>query len=130
MIHLARLLPTSAALSILCVLSGLPAAAQEGFSAPVDPDAEIPTYEIELKDGVLLPAELVVPARTRFKLHVTNSGTMPGEFESNQMRLEEVLFMGMDTTLTVTPLDPGTYDYFDEFQPGANGQLIAKEAAE
>ena len=100
------------------------------FSPPVDPDAAIPTYKIELKDGALLPETLVVPAKTRFKLHVTNIGTKPSEFESNQMRLEEVLFMGMDATMTVTPLDTGEYDYFDEFQPGVMGKLVAKEAAQ
>ncbi|WP_295535712.1 cupredoxin domain-containing protein [uncultured Thioclava sp.] len=101
-----------------------------GFSEPVDPGASVPTYKIELKDGALLPETLVVPAKTRFKLHVTNIGTKPSEFESNQMRLEEVLFMGMDVTMTVTPLDSGEYDYFDEFQPGVMGKLIAKEVAQ
>lgn len=100
-----------------------------GFSPPIDPAAEVATYRIELRDGELLPPVLVVPAKTRFKLHVVNIGTKPSEFESNQMRLEEVLFMGMDTTLTVTPLDPGEYDYFDEFQPGVMGKLTAQEVA-
>jgi hypothetical protein len=101
-----------------------------GFSIPVDPDAAIPTYKLELKDGALLPETLVVPAKTRFKIHVTNIGTKPSEFESNQLRLEEVLFMGMDATVTVTPLDPGDYDYFDEFQPGVMGKITAKEATQ
>ncbi|WP_417809317.1 cupredoxin domain-containing protein [Thioclava sp.] len=122
------------ALSCLAPLGMSGAHAQDastaGFSEPVDPDAAVPTYKIELKDGALLPETLVVPAKTRFKLHVTNTGTKPSEFESNQMRLEEVLFMGMDATMTVTPLDSGEYDYFDEFQPGVMGKLIAKEAAQ
>ncbi|WP_223640531.1 cupredoxin domain-containing protein [Rhodobacter sp. TJ_12] len=110
---------------------GLGAAQAEGvdFTAPVDPAAAVPTYAIELKDGELLPPTLVVPAKTRFRLHVTNTGTKPSEFESNQLRLEEVLFMGMEATMMVTPLDPGDYDYFDEFQPGVMGKLTAKEAA-
>lgn len=101
-----------------------------GFSTPIDLEAEVPTYLIELNDGQLLPEVLVVPAKTRFKLQVVNIGTKPSEFESNQMRLEEVLFMGMDTVLPVTPLDAGEYDYFDEFQPGVMGKLTAKEASE
>ncbi|MBN2739794.1 MAG: cupredoxin domain-containing protein [Rhodobacteraceae bacterium] len=122
------------ALTCLAPLSITGAQAQDaataGFTLPVDPDASIPTYKIELKDGALLPETLVVPAKTRFKLHVTNVGTKPSEFESNQMRLEEVLFMGMDATMVVTPLDTGEYDYFDEFQPGVMGKLVAKAAAQ
>ena len=113
----------------------LPAAAEtetgdSAFSIPVDPAASIPTYRIVLKDGELLPPTLVVPARTRFRLHVTNAGTKPSEFESNSMRMEEVLFMGAETTLTATPLDPGHYDYFDEFQPGVIGKLISREVTQ
>lgn len=104
--------------------------AQEGFSAPVDPAAAVPTYRIELNDGALVPPTLVVPAKTRFKLLVVNTGTKPSEFESNQLRLEEVLFMGAEAEMMVTPLDPGDYDYFDEFQPGTMGVLTAREAAQ
>lgn len=100
------------------------------FSQPIDPDAAVLTYRIELKDGELLPANLVVPAKTRFKLLVANIGSKPSEFESNQLRLEQVIFMGMDTVLAVTPLDPGNYDYFDEFQPGMMGKITAIETAQ
>ncbi|MDQ2093710.1 cupredoxin domain-containing protein [Rhodalgimonas zhirmunskyi] len=99
-----------------------------GFTVPLDPDAAIPTYLVELNDGALLPETLIVPAKTRFRIQVRNIGTKPSEFESNQMRLEEVLFMGAEATMMVTPLDPGEYDYFDEFQPGVMGKLTAKEA--
>lgn len=105
------------------------AADGQGLSIPVDPAAAIPTYEIALKDGALQPPTLVVPAKTRFRLRVTNIGTRPSEFESNRMRLEEVLFMGAQTTMTVRPLDPGDYDYVDEFQPGVTGRLTAKAPA-
>lgn len=107
-----------------------PRAIPPGFSTPMDPDAAIPTYLVELNDGALLPETLVVPAKTRFRIHVKNIGTKPSEFESNQMRLEEVLFMGAEATMMVTPLDPGEYDYFDEFQPGVMGKLTAKEAGQ
>ena len=101
---------------------------ENGFSQQVhDPRyTKLPTYLIEMKDGVLLPAELIVPAKTKFRLVVKNIGSKPAEFESNQLRQEKVLFMGANTSLVITPLDVGSYDYYDDFAPAARGQITVK----
>jgi hypothetical protein len=128
------------AVALLCVLAAGQARAEEmqaensmgtdagGFSRQIaDPrHTRLPTYLIEMKDGELLPAQLVVPAKTKFRLVVRNIGSKPAEFESNQLRQEKVLFMGKDVNLVITPLDPGSYDYFDDFAPGVNGKIVAK----
>jgi hypothetical protein len=100
----------------------------DGFSRQIDNPRGpgLPTYLIELKDGELLPPELVVPAKTRFQLLVRNIGSKPAEFESNQLRQEKILFMGSDVTVTITPLDAGAYDYFDDFAVSVPGKIIAK----
>jgi hypothetical protein len=119
-------------LGLLLVLgpAGAPALAQDtAFTAAMDDPAyaDPPTYLLELNDGELLPPEIVVPARTRFRMLVRNIGTKPAEFESNQLRQEEVLFMGAEAEVTITPLDPGTYDYFDEFDMRVMGRIVARE---
>jgi len=100
----------------------------DGFSIEMnDPRyTKLKTYLVEMKDGVLTPAELVVPEKTKFRLVVRNLGNKPAEFESNQLRQEKVLFMNAETTLVIIPLDAGTYDYFDDFAPTTHGKIIVK----
>ena len=100
----------------------------DGFSVEMnDPRyTKLKTYLVEMKDGVLTPAELVVPEKTKFRLVVRNLGNKPAEFESNQLRQEKVLFMNAETTLVIIPLDAGTYDYFDDFAPTTHGKIIVK----
>lgn len=87
---------------------------------------DLPAYLIEINNGKLLPSKLVVPAKTKFRIVVRNIGTKPAEFESNRLRQEKVLYMGTESVVVIMPLDKGTYDYFDEFTPGAEGKIIAK----
>lgn len=115
----------------LAVASETPNIAQkgaDGFSVELnDPRyTKLKTYLIEMKDGDLMPAELVVPEKTKFRLVVRNIGNKPAEFESNQLRQEKVLFMGAETTLVIIPLDAGSYDYFDDFAPATHGKIVVK----
>ncbi|MEL0628811.1 cupredoxin domain-containing protein [Psychromonas aquatilis] len=115
----------------LAVASEAPNTAQlgaDGFSVEMnDPRyTKLKTYLVEMKDGVLTPAELVVPEKTKFRLVVRNLGNKPAEFESNQLRQEKVLFMNAETTLVIIPLDVGTYDYFDDFAPTTHGKIVVK----
>lgn len=87
---------------------------------------KLKTYLIEMKDGELIPAQLVIPEKTKIRLVVRNIGNKPAEFESNQLRQEKVLFMGAETTLVIIPLDAGSYDYFDDFAPATHGKIIVK----
>ncbi|WP_207401804.1 cupredoxin domain-containing protein [Psychrobacter pygoscelis] len=87
---------------------------------------DLPAYLVEMKDGKLMPNKLVVPAKQKFRIIVRNLGTKPAEFESNQLRQEKILYMGTESVVLVMPLSPGTYDYYDDFTPGANGLIVAK----
>ena len=77
--------------------------------------ADDPTFKIDVKDGVITPLEMDVPANTRIRLEVTNSGTSPAEFESVQLKKEKVIAGGNTAVIVIRNLDPGTYDFFDEF---------------
>src|SRR5271166_5516612 len=86
-----------------------------------------PVFRIEFNDGKVTPQRLEVPAKTRFKLELHNVGKTPAEFESKELRKEKVLAPGASSTLVIRTLDPGEYDFFDDFHPDAPpAVLIAK----
>ncbi len=89
--------------------------------------ADDPVFRIELRDGVVTPLRLEVPANRRIVLELHNTGKTPAEFESHDLRKEKVLAPGVTSRLVIRTLDPGTYDFFDDFHPGAPAAvLIAK----
>jgi hypothetical protein len=88
--------------------------------------AEEPTFAIEFKDGTVTPTRLEVPAKTRFRLELKNSGKTAAEFESNEMKKEKVLAPGTTSSLIIRTLDPGEYKFFDDFHQQARGVLVAK----
>jgi hypothetical protein len=88
---------------------------------------DMPTYKLELKDGTLNPARIVVPVDTKFRLEVHNTGKTPVEFESTQLRKEKVLAPGATSVVVIQPLDKGEYKFFDEFHMAtAKGVIVAE----
>lgn len=98
-----------------------------GASAGAGGAAEDPVFRIEFKDGVVTPRRLEVPANRRLVLELHNVGATPAEFESRELRKEKVLAPGTTSTLVIRTLDPGEYDFFDDFHTGAPpAVLVAK----
>lgn len=96
-------------------------------AAPLAHAADEPVFEIEMKDGVITPSRFEVPAKTRFKIIVKNTGQSPAEFESQELHKELVVAPASVATMIFRTLDPGEYKFFDDFQPGAPAAvLIAK----
>ncbi|SFI26683.1 MULTISPECIES: cupredoxin domain-containing protein [unclassified Pseudomonas] len=79
--------------------------------------APLPSYELTLQDGHFTPPQLAVKAGERFKIVLKNLGQGPAEFESTPLRVEKVLSPGVTTFVVIHPLKPGTYPFFDEFNP-------------
>lgn len=89
--------------------------------------ADDPTFRIDIRDGVITPLTLEVPANTRIRLEITNSGTSPAEFESVQLKKEKVIAGGNSSVMVIRNLDPGNYDFFDDFHLDMpHAQIIAK----
>ena len=89
--------------------------------------ADDPTYRIDIKDGVITPLTLEVPANTRIRLEITNSGTSPAEFESVQLKKEKVIAGGNSSVMVIRNLEPGSYDFFDDFHLDMpHAKIIAK----
>jgi hypothetical protein len=95
-------------------------------SASADED---PVFAIEFADGAIRPSLLEVPAGTRFKLELRNTGADPVEFESLELRKEKVLGPGVTSFIVIRRLGPGEYRFFDDFHPGTPpARLVAREA--
>ncbi|MFT0213479.1 cupredoxin domain-containing protein [Pseudomonas sp. F1_0610] len=89
--------------------------------------AETVTVQLEMKDGDLIPNTFTVPANTRIRIEVRNTGTSPVEFESTQLRKEKVLAPGAKSVVVIARLRPGTYSFFDDFHlDKPHGTIIAE----
>ncbi len=88
--------------------------------------ADVPTVTITLKDHRFLPSEVPVPAGVTVKLVIRNEQAMTAEFESNTLHREKIVDAGGQITVFVGPLDPGSYEFFDDFHGATRGHLVAK----
>jgi plastocyanin len=88
--------------------------------------ADVPSVPISLKNNQFQPDVVQIPAGVKVKLVVHNGNPSPSEFESTQLHREKVVGPGQEITVYVGPLDPGSYEFFDDFHPQVRGRLVAK----
>ncbi|HYE36331.1 cupredoxin domain-containing protein [Methylocaldum sp.] len=85
------------------------------------------TYTLTIKEHRFEPVELEVPAGQKIKLIVKNEDPTPEEFESRSLKREKIIPGKSQATVSVGPLDPGTYEFFGEFhEESAKGRIVAK----
>ena len=113
MARLPNLLAAAAAAATLAL--GQPARAED-----------LPVIKVEMRDGAIIPEIIEVPANTRFKLEITNTGKSPVEFESTELKREKALAAGATSSIVFRTIDPGRYDVFDDFHPESKATLVAK----
>jgi hypothetical protein len=88
---------------------------------------EVPEIRLVIRDHRFEPAELVVPAATKFKLLVDNQDATAEEFESYELNREKIVGPKATITVWIGPLEPGRYPFFGEFNPQtAQGAMIAR----
>ncbi len=98
-----------------------------GLLLSISVQAALPAYKLTIKDGRFEPETIAVPARTRFKIVITNQGPGPEEFESKELRKESVIAEGVTRSIVFAPLKPGRYRFFGEFHPDtAQGHIVAE----
>jgi len=88
--------------------------------------ADDPSFSIMLKNNQFVPSEVQIPAGVKVKLVVHNDNPTPSEFESTQFHREKVVPPGQEITVFVGPLDPESYEFFDDFHPQTRGHLVVK----
>jgi len=80
-----------------------------------------------IRDHKFEPAEVRVPSGQEIRITVENADATPEEFESHDLNVEKIITGGGKATLTVGPLEPGTYEFVGEFHEDmAKGKLIAE----
>jgi len=90
------------------------------FAAP-------PVVEIEIRDHLFYPPEVVIPADTKVKLLVKNLDPTPEEFESYELNREKVIAGNSQAVIFIGPLPAGEYPFFGEFYPKtAQGKVRAE----
>src|ERR1700691_2978889 len=94
------------------------------FAAPAM--AADPQVTIVLKDHAFTPSEVPIPANTKVELLVQNQQTTMAEFESHSLHREKIVQPGGQISVSVGPLDPGRYEFFDDFHNATRGFLVAK----
>jgi len=89
--------------------------------------AKAPEFEIEIRNHLFEPSEIIVPANTKIKLIVYNRDSTPEEFESYELNREKVIMGGRKAVIFIGPLQPGEYPFFGEFNPKtALGTITAR----
>lgn len=82
---------------------------------------------VRFHDGRFEPHDLVVRAKTPFRLRVVNATQDAIEFESFELNRERVVLPGAEIVVYLPALDPGSYKFFDDFHHGAGeGTITAK----
>ena len=85
---------------------------------------DLPVFHVEMKDGVITPQHLEVPAKTKIKIVVKNTGSMPAELENLDLHKEAVVPAGSESSMIIRTLDPGEYQFFDDFQIGEKTPMM------
>lgn len=109
--------PAAIAIALLFAIAAAPASAAL---------AQSPTITLTLRNHQFIPAEVPVPAGGKAEIVVRNEQPTPAEFESTSLHREKVVTPGSQISVYVGPLDPGRYEFFDDFNPSARGFVVVK----
>jgi Cupredoxin-like domain len=82
------------------------------------------TLSITIKDHRFEPAEIHAPAGKALSIAVKNLDSIAAEFESDALHVEKVIPPGRETVVRVRPLEPGRYNFFDDFHRATQGFLV------
>ncbi len=88
--------------------------------------ADNATVSLTIRNRVFEPNEFEVPAGQRIELHIRNADTSASEFESFELHREKVVPAGQEVVVYIGPLRPGSYEFFDDFNPRARGHVVAR----
>ena len=79
---------------------------------------------ITIKDHKFDPAELHAPPGRTIAIQVKNLNTIVSEFESGDLHFEKIVPVGSAATVYVRPLQPGRYNFYDDFHRETHGVLV------
>ncbi len=106
---------TAAAVCALALLNAVPTRAE-------------PAVEVHLTyaNGAFQPGEVRAPANKPVVFRVKNLDSKAMEFESTSLRVEKVVPSRAEGIVNVRPLQPGRYQFYDDFNQKARGVLTVQ----
>ena len=97
--------------------------AAASFSASAQQTASV---SISVKNHRFQPAQIHAPAKVPIELRVKNLDPTPMEFESVSLRVEKVVSGNSEGIIRLRPLEAGSYNFFDDFNPKTTGVLVVR----
>jgi plastocyanin len=82
------------------------------------------SLSLVLKNHQFDPAEVHAPPGKQIAIHVKNLNDIVSEFESNDLHFEKIVPVGSEVTVYVHPLQPGRYNFYDDFHHATQGYLV------
>jgi hypothetical protein len=79
---------------------------------------------LTIKDRLFQPGQLAIPSGKKIKLIVRNQDGLPAEFESSDLSREVIVPAHGEITVFVGPLEPGTYQFFNDFNHDMQGSIL------
>ena len=105
---------------VLALILGL--SAGPALAAP----PEAPTVTLVLRDHRFTPAVFTAPIGQKLRIVLINQDTATEEFDSHDLKIEQVVTPHGKVSFNVGPLKPGTYGFMGEFHPQtAQGMINA-----
>jgi plastocyanin len=91
--------------------------------------AVLTTVSLTLKGHQFTPANFSVPAGQKIRVNLVNQDAATEEFDSHDLKVEQLVTPNGHATFTVGPLKPGEYRFMGEFHPEkAQGRVTAIES--
>ena len=88
--------------------------------------AEERSVALAVAEHGFAPPEIEAAAGERLRLEVTNQTAAAIEFESFELNRERVIQPGQTAAVYVSGLDPGRYEFFDDFHHQRRGALLVR----
>lgn len=88
--------------------------------------AEPSPLMLAIHDNRFEPEQLTLPTGIKLKLLIRNLDTNPIEFESFDLSREVIVPGRGEVTIYVGPLEPGSYQFFNDFNHEMRGSIVAK----
>lgn len=88
--------------------------------------APAPAVTLTLKDHRFTPATFTVPAGQKVRVQLINQDVATEEFDSHDLRVEQVVTPMGRISFDIGPLQPGQYSFMGEFHAAtAQGKVTA-----
>lgn len=106
---------------LIVILTCLPTVSGTALAAEEPPLLTMHNKQFE-------PQQLEVPGGVKVKLVVRNQDAMPAEFESYDLSREVMVPAHGEIEVYVGPLEPGRYEFFNDFNHDMQGVVVVKPA--